>query len=511
MVKIKIDNKEYEVKDGKYVIDVALQNGIKIPHYCYHPALSRPANCRICLVEVENAPKLIPSCILEVSDGMSIHTNSPKVKEAREQVMEYMLLNHPIDCPICDKAGECLLQDFYFEYNANLRRAAKERVKKRKVIDIGPTIILDSERCILCTRCVRFMDEIVKSPSLGIINKGAYSELTVFDTYKFDNVYSLNTVDLCPVGALTSKDFRFQQRVWFLDKVNSICNLCATGCNTIIEYKSNKIYRITPRVNKEVNSYFMCDYGRLYYKKIQENILPYSVINGKITNNKLEISEFLQTLQKVKKLLLVIGQNMTMEELFAVYLLTKNDNINYYVHYQITNRGFLNTTFSDNFLIDQDKNPNTKGLKMVVDKLPEKVKLNEEAILNNDFDNVLILDEFFYIRFNQQFLTDFTKKFQNRTIYFSSLKNEYTAKFKNVIKVPSIYFKSGSFINRNNLLQFFEGIPSDTNTLTLLEVFNLIGLEKIQPEYIWQKIKIDFPHLKNTNFNLRHACSTFHI
>ncbi len=511
MVKIKIDDKEFEVNQGEYVIDIALKNGIKIPSYCFHPALSRPANCRICLVEVEKAPKPMPSCILQAQDGMIVYTNSQKVKEARQLVMEYMLLNHPIDCPICDKAGECLLQDFYFDYNANLRRAPKERVRKRKVVDIGPTIILDSERCILCTRCVRFMDEIAKSPSLGIVNKGAHSELTIFDEIKFDNPYSLNTVDLCPVGALTGKDFRFQQRVWYLNRKNSICNLCATGCNTQIEHKNNKIYRITPRLNLEVNSYFMCDYGRLWYKKIQENILHYSIIKGNKTNNKLEILQFLKMIANVKSVLLVIGQNMTTEELLATYFLIKNSKVNYYIYYNIIDKGFLNTGFSDDFLIDKDKNPNTKGLKIIADKLPDKAKLSEDAILKNEFDNVLIFDEFFYIKFNQNFLIDFIEKFYKRIVYFSSLNNEYISKLSNVIAVPSIYFKSGSFINRNNILQYFEGISYNINIISLLDVFNLLGLERTQQEDIWEAGKNEFTHFKNINFQKLKSGSIYKI
>ncbi|MFN7182367.1 MAG: hypothetical protein ACK4NF_06800, partial [Planctomycetota bacterium] len=327
---------------------------------------------------------------------------------------------------------------------------------------------------------------IAKSPSLGIINKGAYAELTTFDHYRFDNPYSLNTVDLCPVGALTSKDFRFQQRVWFLNKINSICNLCATGCNIVIEYKNSRIYRITPKINLEVNTYFMCDYGRLYYRKIQENYLLHSKIKGKILTNKREISQFLQSLQKTQKALLILGQNMTMEELIATYLLIKQSDKNYFVYYKITNKGFLEATYSDNFLIDKDKNPNTKGLEMVTQKLPQDIKLSEEVILNSDFDCILVLDEFFYLRFEKQFLENFIRKFYNIIVYFSSLKNEYTEKLNNVIGVCGIYFKTGSFINKNNMLQRFDSVPSAHDTFSLLEVLKLLGLESIETNYLWK-------------------------
>lgn len=512
MVKIRIDNQEFEAKSGEYVIDIANRNGIKIPYYCYHPSLSRPANCRICLIDVEKAPKPMPSCILQVQEGMTVYTNSEKAQEARRFVMEYMLLNHPIDCPICDKAGECSLQDFYFEYNAQLRRAPKERVKKRKVIDIGPTIMLDSERCILCTRCIRFMDEVAKSPCLGIIEKGAHSELTVFDGRPFDNPYSLNTVDLCPVGALTSKDFRFKQRVWFLNETDSVCNLCATGCNVTVQHKNNRIYRIMPRHNEKVNGYFMCDYGRLTYKKIQNNALDYSIINNKKTNNKLEIVNFLTTLKKSQKILFVIGQNMTLEELLGVFLLVQKNHPNYSVYYKITDKGFLDVDYQDNYLISADKNPNTAGLKLIADKLHKDVVLNnyESQIANCEFDNIVILDEFFYLRThnktyeqnrnNQNTFTSvlegLIKKFGNKAIYFSSLKNDSITKFYNVICAPNVYSKSGSFINKNYVFQKFNTALYNNKAINLLEVFEILGLEKATPEYIWDSAENHFPELK---------------
>ncbi len=508
MVKIKIDNKEFEAKPGEYVIDIAIRNGIKIPHYCYHPALSRPANCRICLIEVEKAPKPMPSCILQAQEGMIVYTNSEKAQQARRFVMEYMLLNHPIDCPICDKAGECSLQDFYFEYNAQLRRAPKERVRKRKVVDIGPTIILDSERCILCTRCIRFMDEVAKSPCLGIIEKGAHSELTVFDGRPFDNPYSLNTVDICPVGALTSKDFRFKQRVWFLNNTNSICNLCATGCNITIQHKNNQIYRIIPRHNEKVNGYFMCDYGRLTYKNIQNNTLDYSIINNKKTTNILEIVNFLNSLKKSQKILFVIGQNMTMEELLGVFLLIQKNLPSYFVYYDITDRGFLDSDYEDSYLISKDKNPNTAGLKLVAGKLPQDIVLNNRTlqITNYQFDNILILDEFFYLRRpnnmyeqngnNQNTLEKLIKKFDDKVIYFSSLKNNYISKFYNVICTPNIYSKDGSFLNKNNTLQKFDAALYNKVAINLLEVFKILGLERASFEYIWDSAKNHFPQLQ---------------
>jgi NADH-quinone oxidoreductase subunit G len=474
MAKITIDNREFEVKGSEYLIDIALENDIKIPHYCYHPALSRPANCRMCLVEVEKAPKPLPACITKVQDKMVVYTNSPKAQQARKRVLEYMLINHPVDCPICDKAGECSLQNYYFDHNAQLRRAPDEKVKKKKVVDIGPTLILDSERCILCTRCIRFMEEIANYPCFGIVNKGAYSELVVFPEKKIDNPYSLNTVDLCPVGALTSKDFRFQQRVWFLKKTPSICSLCATGCNTYIEHSQNKVFRITPRFNQNINGYFMCDYGRLYYRKIQENLLQCSILNGQLSNNKLEVLQFLHSLHSCDKILFFIGQNMTIEELEETLSFAKSNPSRYFLSWIISNKGFLDTDFADNYLIDIDKNPNTEGLKKIISQIPQNIKIPPDAIGNLNPDLIFIFDEFFYLRTQRNFIDEFVNKFRQKIIYFSSMKNEFTSCLPTTIAVPSIYEKSGSFTNKNGILQKFQACWNNKDKITFGEVLQCL-------------------------------------
>ncbi len=267
-----------------------MQSGEHIPHYCYHPKLSVPGNCRMCLVET-GAPKMSPdrkpelgpdghplinwsprpaiSCALEVSEGMAVRTNSPLVEECRKGVMEFLLINHPLDCPICDKAGECRLQEFSVEYGHGGSRFEEEKVKKPKHVDIGQHIVLDDERCILCSRCIRFMQEVAHDDVLGFVNRGSHSTLTVHPGKRLDNNYSLNTVDICPVGALTSKDFRFKMRVWFLKETKTIDVSCGTGSNILIGSRENKVHRITPRQNEEVNSYWMPDSHRLNYKYIE--------------------------------------------------------------------------------------------------------------------------------------------------------------------------------------------------------------------------------------------------
>ncbi|MBA4311122.1 MAG: NADH-quinone oxidoreductase subunit G [Chlorobiaceae bacterium] len=263
MVKITIDEKQFEVENNLTIIQAARQNGIHIPHFCWHPKLSVSGNCRVCLVEVEKMPKLVIACATQVTDGMIIQTNSGRVVKARNAVLEFILINHPLDCPICDEAGECKLQDYAYKYSVGESRFEFDKVRKPKRVELGPNVMLDTERCIMCSRCIRFCDEIVNKPQLVFTQRGDHVELTTFQGQKLDNDYSMNVIDLCPVGALTSKDFRFKARVWDMSATDSVCVGCSRGCNTKMWVRNNEILRLTPRFNSSVNQYWMCDHGRL--------------------------------------------------------------------------------------------------------------------------------------------------------------------------------------------------------------------------------------------------------
>ncbi|MBI1803024.1 MAG: molybdopterin-dependent oxidoreductase [Ignavibacteriae bacterium] len=263
MAKITIDGKQFEADSKLTIIQAALEQGIEIPHFCWHPRLSIAGNCRICLVEVEKLPKLVIACSTQVADGMVVKTNSEKVVNGREAVMEFLLINHPLDCPICDEAGECKLQDYAYKLSEGVSRFEFDKIRKPKRVELGPNVMLDTERCIMCSRCVRFCDEIAKKPQLTFIQRADHIELTTFPGEKLDNPYSMNTIDLCPVGALTSRDFRFKARVWEMSSTDTICVGCARGCNTKMWVRNNEILRLTPRLNPDVNEYWMCDHGRL--------------------------------------------------------------------------------------------------------------------------------------------------------------------------------------------------------------------------------------------------------
>jgi len=286
MPKLTIDGTEYQVAEGRTVLQAIddlglLMNGVEIPHYCWHPKLSIDGSCRLCQVEIEGMPKLQIACNTPVSDGMKVHTRTPRVEKARRGVMELLLINHPLDCPICDQAGECKLQDYAFDYGAAGARTREPRRPAKKSVDLGPTIVFDQERCILCRRCVRFCREVPKTGELGVFNRGDESLLETFPGSELDNPYSMNVADICPVGALTTRDFRFKIRVWFTDDVDSVCNQCARGCNISVSRSNNKIYRFVPRRNDAVNDTWMCDHGRMSYKLNGQGRLTHARADGK--------------------------------------------------------------------------------------------------------------------------------------------------------------------------------------------------------------------------------------
>lgn len=263
MPKLIIDSKEVEFTQGQTVIEAAKASGIKIPHFCWHPGLSVSGNCRICLVEIEKLPKLAIACSTTATEGMVVHTKSEKVLSSQNAVMEFLLINHPLDCPICDEAGECKLQDYAFKYSKGLSRFDEEKNHKDKRVSLGPNVMFDQERCISCSRCIRFCDEVAKEPQLTFVQRGEKVTIKTFPGKELDNPYSMNVVEICPVGALTSKDFRFRSRVWDMSFTDSICPGCSRGCNSIIGVRQNEILRIEPRENLDVNNWWLCDWGRL--------------------------------------------------------------------------------------------------------------------------------------------------------------------------------------------------------------------------------------------------------
>src|SRR5947209_6692339 len=268
MPKCTIDGKELDVPPGTTVIQAGLMAGIAIPHFCWHPDLPVDGNCRMCLVEIERMPKLQIACNTLVTDGMVVRTTSEKAVQAHRTTLEFLLVNHPIDCPVCDQAGECYLQVQYMEHGLHDSKIQpEEKVRKRKVVDLGP-IMLDAERCVLCSRCLRFEAEVTRTNSFEFVNRGDHMQISTFENRPIMHNYAGNLADVCPVGALLSHDFRFKMRVWFLEATDSVCPGCSTGCNIFIDHRDGEAQRLRPRRNVEVNKSWMCDIGRKEYMEI---------------------------------------------------------------------------------------------------------------------------------------------------------------------------------------------------------------------------------------------------
>jgi NADH-quinone oxidoreductase subunit G len=266
LVNLTIDGMPVSVPPGTPLIEAAKQAGILVPHYCYHPSLPSPAVCRMCLVEVEKAPKLMPACVTTAAEGQVVNVNSPAARKARESVLEFLLINHPLDCPICDQAGECELQDYVFQEGRSGSRYDEYAKRYNPVEDFGPDVLYIPNRCILCTRCVRFMEDVAGEPVLNVSERGDRAHIGIDEGHLLDHPWAGNVVDLCPVGSLISKDFLHKARAWDLDKTASICTGCSQGCNITIDTRDNTVVRLRPRANLEVNRHFMCDTGRMNYR-----------------------------------------------------------------------------------------------------------------------------------------------------------------------------------------------------------------------------------------------------
>ena len=390
MPTFKLDGKEIPFTPGQTIIAAAHKQGIEIPHYCWHPGLSIAANCRMCLVEImpppnqrpimldilewdeaakdykpARKPKLQPACQMMAAEGMEVLSDtSQHVQKARHDVQEFLLLNHPVDCPICDQAGECKLQDYWLEHGRYQKRMRDEVVHKPKAVSFGPTIVYDAERCVVCTRCIRFMDEVAKDPVLDQRERGNIKEIIVAPGRQLEGHYTYMVDHVCPVGALTTKDFRFKARVWFLRGARSVCQGCATGCNAWLDFdpRNNTAYRYRPRENEEVNKYWMCDEGMTSYAAAHEDRLVDPRMGQKPASQA-------KALDKAKKLLdgvpapsiaIVLSAQASLEDNWALRELGKGllGATNFYV-------AKAPAGYKDTILIHEDKNSNAEGVKLV--------------------------------------------------------------------------------------------------------------------------------------------------
>ncbi len=470
---VQIDGVWHQFLKGTRVIEACEQVGVYVPRYCYHKKLSSPGNCRMCLIEMgfprlgpDRKPELsadgkpiinwIPrpqiSCAQDVSDGMAVRTNSPLVKECQRGVMEFLLINHPLDCPICDQAGECRLQEFSVDFGDSKSRFLENKVKKPKNVPIGPRVTLDDERCILCSRCIRFCQEIAHDDVLGFVDRGSHTVLTAHPGKRLENNYSLNTVDICPVGALTSTDFRFKMRVWFLKETKSICTSCATGCNTIIGTREDVIYRQTPRENDHVNSTWMCDYGRLNFKFLEaENRLlePQIRFDGKlltadwptaIAQAALQLKQF-----SGAEIAIIASGRMTNEELWLTSQLAKS--LGTQMIDIVPRRGP-----GDDILFSKDRNPNTNGARLILASTSEpgaNLLTIADAVKSGQIKALAIFKE------NTMHLGIPVERLTKLPVFvvMNVLPNEATEKATVVLPASGFAEKRGSMINGRGRLQ----------------------------------------------------------
>ncbi len=466
MVKLIINDQEMEAQKGSLLIDKLLDEDIHIPHFCYHKALGKDGNCRMCMVEIAGQKRPQIACDTPVKEGMVVSTVSDNIKAVRRDILELQLINHPIDCPTCDQAGECKLQDFYMEsgfYESRVNVEEKNHARKRE--DLGANVMLDQERCVLCTRCVRFCSDITGTNELGVINRADHSVIGTFPGRPLSNPYAMNVVDLCPVGALTSKDFRFKQRVWFMETFNAICNGCSKGCNIFVDhrkekYEDDKIFRFRPRLNAEVNGYFMCDYGRLSYKNEEENRFETALIDNKTSNTDNAIAQLFNEVIKNNNALFLVGPNLCLEEMQNVKAFAQASKANVSGY----SPQYIDETFGDDYLKRNDKSSNRasfKELGISEDETEFKENFEKASLVvifdNNYFDNNLELLS------GKKVISCFSNN--TKTIEKSDI----------AIPISSFYEKSGTYINEDGIKQkVVSGMNRDNQAKTISSIVETI-------------------------------------
>ena len=484
LVTVLIDGKEISVPKGTNVIEAASQLNADIPHYCYHPKLSVAGNCRMCLIEMgmpmtDRAtrepimdektglqkigwiPRPVIGCGTTVAPGMQIKTKSQLVKDCQEGVMEFLLINHPLDCPICDQAGECKLQEQATGYGRGYSRFIEQKNVKPKRTVLGPRVILDDERCVLCSRCIRFSKEIAKDDVLGFIDRGSYSTLTCFPGKELKNNYSLNTVDICPVGALTSTDFRFKMRVWFLKQSNSLDTESSVGANTVAWSREGVLYRVTPRRNDDVNDTWMSDSGRMLYKLVgAEDRLSEITIEGSQSTLESAINTAVTLIKEGDVAVVGSGQS-TVEEQFLTKKLAAAANASVSLVSRVGE--------GDGILISADRNPNVRGALVtgLISALPEQ----QLTALAADVDAgkvktiISVGEDLIAAGLSAEQLEKVS------IVYLGTQTNATSEAAKIVIPTLTTFEKAGTLVNQQFRIQkFAKAVPAKTGATDDLSV-----------------------------------------
>ncbi|MFV0437128.1 MAG: 2Fe-2S iron-sulfur cluster-binding protein [Desulfopila sp.] len=486
MVKLFVNGEEVEVESGKNLIDAIGAVGIEIPHLCYHPALGAAGNCRLCLVGIEDGrPPIVPACKTPAREGMRVQLDTEKIRKIQHDIMEFELINHPIDCPVCDQAGECKLQDFYMGYDLEDSRMRVPQVKKGKKMDFGCGVVHDQERCVVCARCVRFTRKITKTGELGIVNRTDDARVNIFPGRPLNNRYALNVVDLCPVGAMTSKDFRFKQRVWFLKKDKGICHGCARGCNIYIDhnrekYKDDLIYRYRPRHNDLVNGYFICDEGRLSYKAENEGRLTTPLIAGEAAGQKETIQQIVQEIEKARKPLVLVSPNMTLEQLWAVKKFAGQKGASCLGCAD----AYVKDGDGDDFLICDDKSANRRGLEL----LGIATDAQSFATALADCDLLISFDNDLFRAGDDPELRE--RLAARKLIAISCRINTMTDLSQLALPVASFSEYSGSIVNVQGVLQAFKAaVRKNEQQADILALTLLLGGDVADNAKAWTEMR----------------------
>ena len=533
MPSLTIDGREVSVPVGTTVIQAAEKLWIFIPRYCYHPGLSIAGNCRICLVDVEKIPKLQIACNTPVSEGMVVHTNSDLAEDGRRAVLEFLLANHPLDCPVCDQSGECDLQNYYMNFGLYNPRFREHKVKKQKAVKLGPHVMLDQERCILCSRCVRFTDEITKTGEFGIFNRGDRAELGLYPGDVLDNPYSANVVDICPVGALTESDFRFKARVWYLSSAPTICNGCSQGCNVDLHYVLDRphlndgarVARIKPRYNPDVNQWWLCDEGRYGFGWLDQARLrkvrgpsykPTDRQTQRRTDPQSAETTWEQALTAISAALagsvneqgscrigVIASAKLTCEELFLIRQIFRDA-----LGAQVTVSVPEEPGSSDDFLIKADKNPNTLGATMLGLAGPEAPKAEQlvDAAIAGNLEALWVFGHDLVKLFGEEKVRQLSEK-ASLFVYSGTNENPTVPLAHWVLPTAAYVEKDGTFVNCHGRVQRIgRAFPPLENAREdwriLLELADKLGLpfDWRGPEGIFQGLAEAVTYFKGLSY-----------
>ncbi|MBM3382882.1 MAG: 2Fe-2S iron-sulfur cluster binding domain-containing protein [Betaproteobacteria bacterium] len=465
-VTLSINNQSITVPAGSTIMEAAQKLGVSVPHFCWHPGLSIAGVCRFCMVKVEGMPKLQIACNTPATEGMKVDTVSSDVKDAHKWALEFHLINHPLDCPICDQAGECELQNYYMKVGKYQSQMEDEKVLKPKALDVGDTLVLDTERCILCSRCVRFEDEVTKTSTLGIFNRGDQATIGTYQDRKIKHNYSYNLADICPVGAFTAKDFRFKCRVWFLKETKTVCPGCSTGCNVNLFQNSNQreYYRLKPRHNADVNGHWMCDTGRTMYEHLNASArLPAPLLNGETVSSQAALQAVTDTLKSVSadKVAVVLTAQFTNED-YKATLSTLKTLLKGTPKVFVWRDESEKAEDFDGILFRGDRNPNTRGMMDVFKEQgvsPVMLKGDFSALASAAAELTLIFGpevEAGYPNLGKA-LSRFVEV--KKAVYFGNTLNESAKKMWLRMPVKVFAEKSGTFVNFNGVAQKLKANP----------------------------------------------------